>query len=243
MQISSGNIRSLPAGLRPSWSGIGNGDPKPPDKLFSFKQVDDQLGCNTASGKAESPAKPPAYTCHLGPFLLHYLRRYSSYRAPRSGLFSGDTLAMASTYTATLTVTPQSGFNSTVSFACSGLPAGVACSFSPATVTPSGSPSSTQLTISAGPLAAVSRPNSRPFLPATALGAALCLFGWRKRRGLQLLLLLAVTFTGLALLSGCGSGTSGGASGLTPTPVNATVTITATAGALQQRALLSLTLN
>jgi hypothetical protein len=60
---------------------------------------------------------------------------------------------------------------------------------------------------------------------------------------LPLLLLLAVTFTGLALLSGCGSGTSGEAGGLKPTPVISTVTITATAGTLQQRALLSLSVN
>ena len=40
--------------------------------------------------------------------------------------------------TVTLTVTPENGFDSPVSFACSGLPAGATCSFAPATVTPSG---------------------------------------------------------------------------------------------------------
>jgi hypothetical protein len=139
----------------------------------------------------------------------------------------------------TLIVTPQEGFNATVSFACSGLPSGVTCSFSPTAVTPLGSAVSTQVTLSASAQAAASRPNSRPFLPATALAVALCLFGLKRRSGLPLLLLLAVTFTGLALLSGCGSGMSGGAIGLTPTPV----TITATAGTVQQRVLLSLTLN
>jgi MYXO-CTERM domain-containing protein len=129
-----------------------------------------------------------------------------------------------------------------VSFACSGLPIGVTCSFSPSAVTPSGSAASTQLTINTSAQAATSGPNSRPFLPATAL-AALCLLSLKRRRGLPVLVLLAVTFTGLALLSGCGSGASGGATGLKPTPMNSTVTITATAGALQQRALLSLTVN
>jgi hypothetical protein len=142
----------------------------------------------------------------------------------------------------TLTVTPQNGFNFAVSFACSGLPSGVTCFFSPTTVTPSGSPASTQLTISASAQAATSRPNSPPVLPAAVL-AAICFFSLKRRRGLPLLVLLTVTFTGLALLSGCGNGASGGAAGLKPKPMNSTVTITATAGTLQQRALLSLTVN
>jgi hypothetical protein len=183
-----------------------------------------------ASGYANSVVASAVYTINQASFMLG--------ASPTSLIVnSGGQGAV------TLTVTPQNGFNSTVSFACSGLPSGVTCSFSPTTVTPSGSAASTQLTISASAQAAASRPNSCPFLPATALAVALCLFGLKRRRGLPLLLLLAVTFTGLALLSGCGSGTSGGAGGLKPTPVISTVTITATAGTLQQRALLSLSVN
>ena len=48
-----------------------------------------------------------------------------------------------------LTITPSNGFNSTVSFSCSGLPGGATCSFSPLTVMPSGVSVRTQLTISA----------------------------------------------------------------------------------------------
>jgi hypothetical protein len=106
----------------------------------------------------------------------------------------------------TLTVTPQNGFNSAVSFACSGLPSGTSCSFSPSAVTPSGSAMTTQLTISASAQAATQRRDSRLFFPTTALAVAVCLMGWKKRRrGLQLLLLVAA-FTVLCLISACGGG-------------------------------------
>ncbi len=50
--------------------------------------------------------------------------------------------------TAILTLTPSGGFNSAVSFTCSGLPATTACAFAPATLTPNGAAVSTTLTIS-----------------------------------------------------------------------------------------------
>lgn len=40
--------------------------------------------------------------------------------------------------TATFAVTPQGGFNQSISFSCAGLPSGASCSFAPATVTPNG---------------------------------------------------------------------------------------------------------
>ena len=50
--------------------------------------------------------------------------------------------------TVTLTVTPVNGFDSPVTFACSGLPTGATCSFDQETVIPSGEVATTQLTIS-----------------------------------------------------------------------------------------------
>ena len=47
-----------------------------------------------------------------------------------------------------------------------------------------------------------------PFLPGATLAAAACLIGWRKRRGLKLVLLLAVLSVGLGIASGCGSSSS-----------------------------------
>ena len=146
----------------------------------------------------------------------------------------------------TLTVTPQNGFNSAVSFACSGLPSGTSCSFSPATVTPSGAPATTQLTIANSAQAANQRRVPGPFFPKTVLAVAVCLIGWRKRpRGLQLFL-LAAAFSALGLISACGGGgaTGGGGGGGGGTqPVFATVAVAATSGSIQQTTTISLTIN
>jgi len=147
--------------------------------------------------------------------------------------------------TITVTITPQNGFSSAVTFACSGLPSGASCSFNPATVTPPGS-TSTVLTYHAQTLSAAVRPNSRPFLPETVLAFCVCLLGWRKRRGPQMFLLLAVTAAGLCLVSGCGSGGSaagGGGGGGGVTPVTSTITVTATSGSIQQSTTISITVD
>ncbi len=150
----------------------------------------------------------------------------------------------------TVTVTPENGFDSTVTFACSGLPAGATCSFSPTTVTPSGSPATTQLTISAAQSSAL-QSGSRPFLPLTALAMMVCLLGRRSRSRWHHWLLLVLICTGLGVLSGC-SGTSGTlptptspTSPTTPTPTSttSTVTVTAVSGTLQGTATIKLTIN
>ena len=112
--------------------------------------------------------------------------------------------------TVTLSVTPVNGFDSPVSFACSGLPAGATCSFAPATVTPAGAAATTQLTISASAQSSALQPGSRPFFPFTALAMTVCFFGWRKRRCWHHWLLLAVAYAGLGLLFGCGGNSGGG---------------------------------
>jgi len=132
----------------------------------------------------------------------------------------------------TVSVTPQNGFASAVSFTCSGLPTGASCSFSPATVTPSGTAASTtKLTVTTAATTASVHPNSSPLLPASALAAAFCLIGWKKRRRIQLLLLLAVSVMGLSLFTGCGrSSTSTTTTTGTTKPVTSTVTVTGTSG-------------
>ena len=140
--------------------------------------------------------------------------------------------------TATMTVTPANGFNSAVSFACTGLPSGASCTFNPSTVTPSGAAVSTQLTIATPAQSAALRTGSRPFLPATALTLAVCVFGFRRRRAVQFLLLL-VAAVAFSTIAGCAAkaGTP------PPTPVTSTVTVTATSGSLQQSATIALTVN
>jgi uncharacterized membrane protein len=62
---------------------------------------------------------------------------------------SALTVAAGTTGNFTLTVTPEHGFKSPVTFACSGLPVGATCDFSPATVNTTMGPVSTALTIQA----------------------------------------------------------------------------------------------
>ena len=152
--------------------------------------------------------------------------------------------------TATLTVTPENGFGSTVSFACSGLPAKANCSFSPQTVTPSGSqPTTTTLTITtSAPTSATLRstgfgPQAAYALLLPVLGLVSAARGKRTRRGLRLLGLFVLLALTLALTS-CGSG--GGGSGVgsnTGTPAStSTVTVTAgVTGGTSQTAILTLT--
>ena len=147
--------------------------------------------------------------------------------------------------TLTLLVSPQNGFNSAVSFSCSGLPSGASCAFSPDSVTPAAAGSSVQVTITAGTQASAVLPGRRPALPAVAVALCACLWGFRRRRGLKICLLLAIAGAGVALLSSCGGGGSGGGSttGNSPMPVTSTLTVTATAGTLVQTSTITLTLN
>jgi len=141
-----------------------------------------------------------------------------------------------------ISVTPVNGFNSPVSFACSGLPAGATCSFSPQTVTPSGAAASTTLTVNAAATTAALRRNSRPLIPGATLAVLLCCFGWKKRWRWPMLMLLAVSVMELGMLSGCGG--AGSAAVSTPSqPQTSTVTVTATSGSLSHTTTFPLTLN
>ncbi len=137
--------------------------------------------------------------------------------------------------TASLNVTPINGFNSAVTFGCSGLPAGASCTFAPPTVTPAGAAASTTLTINYSTVATLYN-QGRPMFPGASLAVALCFLGWKKRRSLQMLLLVVVSLIGLTVLSGCGGSS-------TPAASTSTVTVTATSGSLSHSAVFSLTVN
>lgn len=141
--------------------------------------------------------------------------------------------------TVTLTVTPSDGFNSEVSFACSGLPSGASCTFSPATVTPTTSAAvTTSLTIAAGTNSAASRTQPAPFIPVSTLALGMCVLAWKRRRGARYFALLILAGASLAFFSGCSS-----TSMQKSTPVVSTVTVTATSGSVQQTSLVTLTVN
>jgi len=142
---------------------------------------------------------------------------------------------------AVFTVTPENGFNSKVSFSCSGLPAESSCSFNPISVTPSNGQAATgTLTISTtAPSAAMRRAaisTRRPFYALLLFPGIMVALGRASRqrrasRGLQLLALLvliAVFGNGVSSCGG-GSGGSGGGNSGTP-PGTSTVTVTASTG-------------
>ena len=138
-----------------------------------------------------------------------------------------------------VSITPLNGFNSAVSFSCSGLPSGTTCIFSPSTVTPSGAPASTTLTLAASNAVSSTRLDFPSLFPGSALAAVLCCFGWKKRRRMLMLVLLAVGTVGLCLLSGCG----GASFTSTLKAFTSTITVTATSGSMQHTTTLSVNMN
>lgn len=147
-------------------------------------------------------------------------------------------VSAGSTGSVNLTVTPQNGFDSTVAFACSGLPAGATCTFNPATVTPVGTSASSTLTLSIGAKSARLVPSARPVLPDTLFALATFCLGWRRRRILQNRLLILTLVGLLGVMSACGGG---GGSGAGPSsPAASMVTVTASSGTLQQTVAISL---
>ena len=152
--------------------------------------------------------------------------------------------------TATFTVTPENGFNSAVSFTCSGLPSEATCTFSPTSVTPNGKPATTMLTVTTtAPSAALLRlsPSSPRFAYAVALPILGLLFAFGGRRGtsrrarLLCVLVLLVAACGLA---SCNGGTK--STGNPGTPVGTTSAsvsaATSGAGALTHGATLTITI-
>jgi N-acetylneuraminic acid mutarotase len=184
-----------------------------------------ELGTSTVASATYTLNLPPSFSMAASPSSL--------------------TVDAGSSGTTAVTVTPVNGFDSAVSFACSGLPAGATCSFSPATVTPPGT-TSTTLTVTASSAAARLERRGVLVIPETGLAVAFCWLGWRKRRRWLVLVVLAVGLVSVGLVNGCGSGGSsgsGGGGGGGVQPVVSTVTVTATAGTLQQTATFTLTVN
>lgn len=123
----------------------------------------------------------------------------ADYTASTGTLASGFTMAASSgtihvmpinTASVTLTVTPTNGFTGTVTFSCSGLPAGETCNFSPASVQANGNDAVQTSTLTVTPpTAASSMVGPGPGIPGSA---AVLLFpgvivggvsGFQRRRG------------------------------------------------------------
>jgi hypothetical protein len=152
------------------------------------------------------------------------------------------TVTAGSPATYNMALTGNNGYNGTVTFSCSGLPAHAACSFAPSSIVASGAAQSVAITITTtaatASLTQPALPNSKPAAPSlwASLGG-LGIFGLvlaaegkkRSRRNMAIvlgILLLVMTFA----LVGCGTGSSSSAPhGSAGTPAGTyTVVVTAT---------------
>jgi hypothetical protein len=134
----------------------------------------------------------------------------------------------------TISITPQGGFNQSISFSCAGLPAGATCSFAPATVTPDGTDVVTDtVTISTGgsTSSTTHRAANHPtnWLAGTGIGLAGILLlvpvvNRKQRTRLALLASLVLMFG----VWGCGGSSSAPAT-TPPNPMDGTYTVTVTA--------------
>jgi hypothetical protein len=151
---------------------------------------------------------------------------------------------------ATFTITPENGFNSQVSFACSGLPSEAACSFNPASVTPNGAAVSSTLTVStmaASTAMQAPMPASQSPAYATLFPVLAVIFGFAARRKRALngsrLLGLLILLMAVSGLTSCGGG--GGSGGNPGTPLGTSmVSVSASAsgaGAPNHAATLTIT--
>jgi len=147
---------------------------------------------------------------------------------------SALTVPRGSTNTDAITLNALGGFNGTVTFGCSGLPAGTTCTFAPATVTPTTATASTTMTIAASQSAWLRWPAGGGLVVACALLA----FFLRRRKYFTGLAIIACAI-GLISLTACG-----GSSSTTKTTgsTTATVTVTGTAGAAQRTTTVTLTI-
>src|SRR6185369_3877317 len=143
-----------------------------------------------------------------------------------------------------LTITGQSGYNSTINFtaaSCSGLPRESTCSFSPAAVTGSGS-STVTVTTTAAHNAKLENPGWWGASISMTLAGVFLLGGGAKRRRFGRLLSV-YAFALLITIAGCGGGSSSGGGGNHDpgTPVGASVvTVTATGGSITHTATFTL---
>jgi hypothetical protein len=181
----------------------------------------------TASGYSTSPVASTTYTIPPD---------FSVAATPASQTVAGGQYG-----TTSISITPANGFNSAVSFSCSGLPFGAACIFSPQTVTPSTGVASTTLNITTTLSMAVIHRRTNPLSPISAVAALVCCIGCKRRRLSQLAVLIMVGGIGLSLLNGCGNVNPGVSSA--PQSATYTITVNATSGSLQHSTPFSLTVN
>ena len=182
-----------------------------------------------APGFANSPVASSTYTLPPAGFTL-------ALSAASATVLSGQSTSV------TVSATPQFGFNSAISFTCSGLPVGASCTFSPSTLYTNGSPGSTVLTITT-PKRLAAGPDLPRLFPLAGLACTFCGVGLARRRLAGGLCLLCICALGAAL-TGCGGAANQASnSGSSSGPITYNVVISGAAAGPQATATFSLTVN
>ena len=168
------------------------------------------------------------------------------------------TLGQGATGTAAFTITPTGGFNQTLQFSCSGLPANSSCTFSPASITPNGAAVVSTLTITTN-VQTASVPLQRTSWLAVAIffcpggfASVLGCLGLRRRKlspgeRFFICLFLVLGVLTMGLITGCG-GSNGqvnsGGGPITPSGTNTVSVMASSTGSsgLSHNASLTVTI-
>jgi predicted membrane protein len=245
----TGDSVTLTAAVSGTYGGTPTGS-------VTFYNGSSSLGSGTLSGGTATSATTalPIGTDSLTAVYSGDSNYKTSTSTALSQVVSGPTFSLAASGTQSLTVspggqgsvmftiTPMYGFNSAITFACSGLPTGASCSFNPTSVTPTAATTETVTIAVPANSAMLQRGHDTgrdtgggahwPMLGIALVGS---LAGWRKRRRLSGWVVLALAVACLGM-SACGKSSSS-------TPTTSNVTVTATAGSVQQTLTIALTVN
>ncbi|HZS28168.1 MAG TPA: Ig-like domain repeat protein [Candidatus Angelobacter sp.] len=156
------------------------------------------------------------------------------------------TIAAGQSAAYNISITPQGGFNGTISFACSGLPAQSSCSFNPPTLTPSGSAASTTLTIAttARTTASARTVNATTMAALTGIGFLGIVFlgvPTRRRRSLRLAGMMLLGFGMVIGIASCGGSPHSPTVAFGTPPGTSSITVTATSGTITHSSVITLT--
>ena len=208
---------STPTTASYSYNGVLNVSSS--DTVRAIAVVANYLNSSASSATYTINVPPPGFTLTASP--------------------SAITIQSGKSFTVTLTITPQGGFKSTVTFACSGLPAGASCLFGPSSVTPNGSAVTAFVTISTSGSAATTT-GGGIWIPSGFMALAACFYVQKRNRAFRSLLMASCLSAMLQVVLACGGGAGNGP---TRSATTSNVTVTGTSGSIQQTTTVSVTID